>query len=79
MYGGKLEMSPDRITEKELTIHGSFAYKDEFPMVIRHLADGDIDTELLISHRFQLADGAEAFRTQLDRERSLKVLVSPLT
>jgi 2-desacetyl-2-hydroxyethyl bacteriochlorophyllide A dehydrogenase len=79
MYGRKLEMSPDRITEKELTIHGSFAYKDEFPMVIDHLAAGDVDAELFISHRFPLAEGAEAFRTQLDSERSLKVLVSPLT
>lgn len=77
MYGGKVEMSPDRITEKELTIRGSFAYDDEFPMVIEHLAAGDIETELLISHRFPLAEGPEAFEMQLDRDRSLKVLVAP--
>jgi len=77
MYGARIELTPDRIVEKELTIHGSFAYKDEFPEVIARLADGSIDPELLISHTFGLADIEDAFRAQLDRESALKVLVQP--
>lgn len=78
MYGRKVELTPDRIVEKELTVRGSFAYRDEFPQVLRHLAEGSVDPELLISHAFALERGPEAFEAQLDRERSLKVLVSPL-
>jgi 2-desacetyl-2-hydroxyethyl bacteriochlorophyllide A dehydrogenase len=77
MYSSKVELRPDRIVEKELTIRGSFAYLDEFPAVIRHLADGSVDVEALISHTFPLDRTPEAFRAQLDRVTSLKVLVTP--
>ena len=77
MYNRKIEVSPDRIVEKELNVYGSFAYNDEFPMVIDAIAAGDIDPEVFISHSFALEDFERAFRTQLDREVSLKVMVSP--
>lgn len=77
MYSGKVELRPDRIVEKGLRIHGSLAYRDEFPAVIDHLAAGDVDAGRLISHRFPLEEAQAAFAAQLDRETSLKVLVSP--
>lgn len=77
MYSGKIELRPDRIVEKGLRVFGTLAYRDEFPAVIAQLADGSVDAERLISHRFALADAEAAFATQLDRDRSLKVLVSP--
>lgn len=77
MYNSKIEVNPSRIVEKELTIRGSFAYDDEFPMVIAAIDRGDIDPAVFISHEFALDDFEQAFRTQLDREVSLKVLVSP--
>ena len=76
MYGAKIELVPDRIVEKELNVRGSFAYRDEFPMVIDALANGDIDPELFISHSFPLAQTPEAFLVQLDKDASLKVMVS---
>lgn len=77
MYAGKIELQPNRIVEKGLEIHGSLAYRDEFPAVIDLLADGTVDAELFISHRLGLEQALEAFAIQLDPDRSLKVLVSP--
>jgi threonine dehydrogenase-like Zn-dependent dehydrogenase len=77
MYGQKVEVTPDRIVEKELRLCGSFAYANEFGDVVAHLAEGKLDAEVLISHEMPLARGPEAFEVQLDRETSLKVLVSP--
>lgn len=77
MYNRKIEVNPSRIVEKELTIRGSFAYDDEFPMVIDAIDRGDVDPALFISHEYGLDEYEQAFRTQLDRDVSLKVLVSP--
>jgi 2-desacetyl-2-hydroxyethyl bacteriochlorophyllide A dehydrogenase len=77
MYNRKIEVTPDRIVEKELTMRGSFAYNDEFPMVIDAIESGDVDPEVFISHEFGLDEFERAFRTQLDREVSLKVMVRP--
>jgi 2-desacetyl-2-hydroxyethyl bacteriochlorophyllide A dehydrogenase len=77
MYTAKVELNLSRVVEKELRIQGSFAYNDEFPMVIEALRSGDVDPELFISHSFELEDFEKAFRTQLDRDVSLKVMLQP--
>jgi threonine dehydrogenase-like Zn-dependent dehydrogenase len=77
LYKDKVELRPDRLVEKELTLRGSFAYKDEFPAVIAELERRALDPERLISHSFPLDDIQEAFATQADARRSLKVTVSP--
>jgi (R,R)-butanediol dehydrogenase/meso-butanediol dehydrogenase/diacetyl reductase len=77
MYNSKIEVNPSRWVEKELTIKGSFAYNDEFPMVIEAIENGDIDPSVFVSHTFALEDFERAFRTQLDRGVSLKVMVTP--
>jgi 2-desacetyl-2-hydroxyethyl bacteriochlorophyllide A dehydrogenase len=77
MYNAKIEVNPSRIVEKELTIRGSFAYNDEFPMVIDAIERGDVDPSVFVSHSFALEDFEQAFRTQLDREVSLKVMLAP--
>jgi 2-desacetyl-2-hydroxyethyl bacteriochlorophyllide A dehydrogenase len=77
VFGRKVEVPIDRVTEKELTLRGSFAYRDEFPAVIAALAAGDVEPRAFVSHRFMLDDVSAAFRTQLDKDASLKVLVTP--
>jgi L-iditol 2-dehydrogenase len=77
VFGRKIEVPIDRFTEKELDVRGSFAYRDEFPAVIAALAAGHVDPNAFISHRFALAEIGDAFRTQLDKDASLKVLVTP--
>jgi (R,R)-butanediol dehydrogenase/meso-butanediol dehydrogenase/diacetyl reductase len=77
VFGKTVDVRPDLIVGKELTVRGSMGYRDEFPDVIAALAAGDVDPDAFISHAFALADIEEAFRTQLDRDSSLKVLVTP--
>ena len=45
LYKNKVELRPDRLVEKELTVRGSFAYRDEFPVVIAELERGAIDAD----------------------------------
>jgi L-idonate 5-dehydrogenase len=77
IFGRAVSALLDRIVEKELTVRGSFAYRDEFGQVIEMIASGAIDPELFITHEFALDDIELAFRTQLDADRSVKVLVVP--
>ena len=45
LYKQKVELRPDRLVEKELTVRGSFGYRDEFPAVIAELERGGLDAE----------------------------------
>lgn len=60
---------------RELTILGALAYETEFPEVIELLASGKVDLSPLVTHRFPLADIAEAFRIQMQPDEAIKVLV----
>jgi 2-desacetyl-2-hydroxyethyl bacteriochlorophyllide A dehydrogenase len=77
IFGRAIELRPDFIVGKELRVRGALAYRDEFPDAIAGLARGDIDAEAFISHEFPLEAIEEAFQASLDREASLKVLVTP--
>ncbi|MEA2312748.1 MAG: (R,R)-butanediol dehydrogenase / meso-butanediol dehydrogenase / diacetyl reductase [Solirubrobacteraceae bacterium] len=77
LYKSKVELRPDRLVEKELTVRGSFAYKDEFSEVIAELERGAIDADALISHTFPLERIQEAFAIQADAAQSVKVTVTP--
>jgi 2-desacetyl-2-hydroxyethyl bacteriochlorophyllide A dehydrogenase len=77
IFGRKIELRPDLIVGKELRVRGALAYRDEFPDAIAALARGDVDGDSLISHDFPLEAIEEAFQASLDREGSLKVLVTP--
>jgi threonine dehydrogenase-like Zn-dependent dehydrogenase len=77
IFGKRVEIRPDYIVGKELRVRGSLGYRDEFPDAIAALVAGDVDPESLISHEFGLEDIEEAFQASLDREASLKVLVTP--
>lgn len=77
IYGREIGVRMDRVVEKELRIQGTVAYRDEFPLVIEHLASGALDAGQFVSHTFGLDEITEAFLTQADATRSLKVLVRP--
>lgn len=61
---------------KGLTIKIVRRMKHTYPRAIKLVAAGMIDLESLISHRFSLANGAEAFRAAEARE-GLKVIIKP--
>lgn len=77
LYEDRVEFRPDRIVEKELEIRGSFAYRDEFPIVIAELERGSFDTARFISHTFPLDRIGDAFTAQADASASIKVMVTP--
>lgn len=62
---------------RELEVIGALGYEAEFEEAIGLLAGGTVELSSLITHRFSLTDIAEAFRVQLDAERSVKVMVYP--
>jgi 2-desacetyl-2-hydroxyethyl bacteriochlorophyllide A dehydrogenase len=77
IYGRHVELRPDLIVGKELRVRGALGYRDEFPDAIAAVARGEVDAEALVSHELALEDVTAAFRTALDREASLKVLLTP--
>ena len=61
---------------KELTIIGSHLSALTYDSVIKGIADGEIKTEGLISHKFKLADWEEAFQTT-EADDAMKIMLEP--
>lgn len=61
---------------KELTIIGSHLSALTYASVIKGIADGEIKTEGLISHKFKLADWEEAFKTT-EADDAMKIMLEP--
>jgi 2-desacetyl-2-hydroxyethyl bacteriochlorophyllide A dehydrogenase len=77
IFGAEVGVRLDRVVEKELRVQGAVAYRDEFTDVIEYLADGRLRAQDFVSHTFQLNEIADAFQTQMDAERAIKVQVRP--
>jgi threonine dehydrogenase-like Zn-dependent dehydrogenase len=60
---------------KEISVIGSSGYPTEFPQVVQKLADGVVDPESMISHRFPFSSFLDAFETANDPSVSAKVLL----
>jgi 2-desacetyl-2-hydroxyethyl bacteriochlorophyllide A dehydrogenase len=72
----KLEVSPFRVYNDEISIVGSMAVLHTFPAALRMLAAGAVDTGVMVSHTFGLHDFAEALQTVRGRA-GLKVQITP--
>ena len=77
IFGAEVGVRLDRVVEKELRVQGAVAYRDEFADVIGYLADGRLRAQDFVSHTFALNEIAEAFTTQMDADRALKVQIRP--
>jgi (R,R)-butanediol dehydrogenase / meso-butanediol dehydrogenase / diacetyl reductase len=64
-----------KLMSKEISVIGSSGYPSEFPDVMRRLASGLVDAELMITHRFPFAEFLTAFETANDPEGAAKVLL----
>ncbi len=64
-----------KLMSKEISVIGSSGYPTEFPQVMEKLASGDIDPEMMITHRFPFEDFMIAFETANDTNKSAKVLL----
>jgi threonine dehydrogenase-like Zn-dependent dehydrogenase len=64
--------------QKEIRLQGSIAYtSDDFGEAVALLSSGRAQADPLITHRHALDDVMDAFETQMSKDRSLKVLVTP--
>ena len=51
------------MSTKELTVKSIFRYRNLYPTAINAIADGRIDVESIVSHRFKFDDTIDAFAT----------------
>jgi (R,R)-butanediol dehydrogenase/meso-butanediol dehydrogenase/diacetyl reductase len=78
LYDDPVTFNPTALVQRELRLQGSIAYTSEdFAEAIELLRSGAARADTLITQRERLDDIAEAFRVQLEKDRSLKVLVTP--
>lgn len=78
LYDDPVTFNPTALVQKELRLQGSIAYTSEdFAEAIELLRRGAARADALITQRERLDDIGEAFRVQLSKDRSLKVLVTP--
>ena len=74
--GEHLKISPKELFFSEIQIIPSYSTSHvETRMALELINSGRINVGELITHRFQLRDAAEAFKTALENRESLKVMV----
>jgi (R,R)-butanediol dehydrogenase / meso-butanediol dehydrogenase / diacetyl reductase len=64
-----------KLMSKEISVIGSSGYPTEFPEVMQKLASGEVDPELMITHRFPFSDFLNAFEIANDPSGAAKVLL----
>jgi D-arabinitol dehydrogenase (NADP+) len=74
-----VSISPFEIFRRELTIMGSFTEVDSFPDALAAFRSGDIRTEGLITHRFELGDYAAALEALRSDGSAHKIVIVPKT
>ena len=78
LYDDPMSFNPTALVQREVTLKGSIAYTSpDFAEAIELLRSGKAKAQPLITQRERLDDIGEAFRVQLEKDRSLKVLVTP--
>lgn len=64
-----------QLMTKELTVRGSLSYPTEFAEVLDMLNNKSVDLEAMVSHVFEFAEFAQAFKMAQDAKASAKVIV----
>jgi 2-desacetyl-2-hydroxyethyl bacteriochlorophyllide A dehydrogenase len=64
-----------KLMSKEISVIGSSGYLTEFPEVMKRLASGAVDPEMMITHRFPFSDFLNAFETANDASGAARVLL----
>lgn len=65
-----------QVMSKELTIKSVFRYRNLYPIAIAAIADGTIDVEQIVTHRFRFNDAQNAFDTVIrDAKNVVKGLI----
>lgn len=78
LYDAEISFNPTALVQQEIKLQGSIAYtSDDFAEAVRLLSSGEAQAGPLITQREPLAAVSAAFGVQLEKDRSLKVLVTP--
>lgn len=78
LYDDPVTFNPTVLVQKEIRLQGSIAYTGEdFADAVELLRSGKAQATPLITQRAALDDIGEAFEVQLQKDRSLKVVVIP--
>ncbi|MFN8203185.1 MAG: alcohol dehydrogenase catalytic domain-containing protein [Solirubrobacteraceae bacterium] len=78
LYDDPITFNPTALVQKEIRLQGSIAYtSDDFGEAVALLSSGRAQADPLITHRLALDDVMEAFETQMSKDESLKVVVTP--
>lgn len=78
LYDEPVTLDPSGLVQREIRLQGSIAYTSEdFRDALELLASGRARSEPLITQREPLGEIGPAFDVQLEKERSVKVLVLP--
>ena len=71
-------MDFNQVVSKNLTVIGTLGYSDvEVKQALQLIADRRVDREALITHRYDLADAAQAFEAQMNTRETLKAVIVP--
>ncbi|TCL71105.1 L-idonate 5-dehydrogenase [Rhizobium sp. BK251] len=70
---GDITIPLNMIVAKELRIHGTQRFHDEFAVAVRLIANRQIDVRPIISHEFALDEVTAAFEKASDRSAACKV------
>ena len=78
LFDDPVTFNPTLLVQKEIRLQGSIAYTGEdFAAAVELIRTGKAQSDPLITHREPLDDISEAFGVQLEKDRSIKVLVTP--
>jgi 2-desacetyl-2-hydroxyethyl bacteriochlorophyllide A dehydrogenase len=78
LFDDPVTFNPTVLVQKEIRLQGSIAYTGEdFGEAVAMIRAGQAQSAPLITHREALDDISQAFATQLDKDHSIKVLVTP--
>jgi (R,R)-butanediol dehydrogenase/meso-butanediol dehydrogenase/diacetyl reductase len=78
LYDDPITFNPTVLVQKEIRLQGSIAYTEEdFADAVALIAGGQVKAEPLITQHRTLDQIGEAFEVQLQKDHSLKVIVTP--
>ena len=76
--GNRYDLTADTCRRKGLSIKFSRRMGDVYPRTIRLVAEGRVDVDALVSHRFPIDAAVDAFAMQAEyRDGALKTLICP--
>jgi L-iditol 2-dehydrogenase len=77
MGGDEVAIPLVRVQNYELTVTGTFRYANTWPTARALVADGSVDLDALVSHRFGLADVVAALDVSRSDPTAVKAVVLP--